>query len=81
MAVRKAQAQPLATPAAPVGPGHVGLRPGLVDEDQAIGVEIELPLEPGLPLLQDVRPVLLAGVPGLFLRVMAWRRKKRWIVP
>ena len=47
----------------------------------ALGIEIELLLEPGLAALQDIRPILLAGVRGLFLRVMAWRAKKRRIVP
>ena len=44
---------------------------GLVDEDQALGVEIELPFEPGLALLRDVGAALLGSVRGLFLRVMA----------
>ena len=50
--------------------GHVRGGPGLVDEDEACRVEIELPLEPLLALLQDVGAVLFDGVPGLFLRVI-----------
>ena len=50
--------------------GHVRCGPRLVDEDQALGVEIELAVEPALPLPQDVGPVLLDRVPGLFLRVI-----------
>lgn len=50
--------------------GHVGRGPGLVDEDEALGVEVELAVEPGLALAQDVRAVLLARVPDLFLRVI-----------
>jgi hypothetical protein len=42
---------------------HVGGGPGLVDEDQPLGMEIELTVEPFLALLQDVRAVLLGGVP------------------
>jgi hypothetical protein len=57
--------------------GHIGFRPGLVDEHQAFGIEIELPLEPSLAPAQDVRTSLLARVSGLFLRVILWRLKKR----
>ena len=48
--------------------------------DETLGIEIELLLEPGLAALPDIRPIMLAGVRGLFLRVMAWRAKKRRIV-
>ena len=64
-----------------MGPSHVGRSPGFVDEDQTFGIEIELAFEPSLATLQDVGTVLLGGVRGLFLRVMAWRAKKRRIVP
>ena len=50
--------------------GHVGGGPGLVDEDEALRVQIELAIEPVLALLQDVGAVLLDGRPGLFLRVI-----------
>jgi len=50
--------------------GHVGCRPRLVDEDEALRIEIRLPVEPGLPLFQDVRTVLLDRVTSLFLRVI-----------
>lgn len=50
--------------------GHVGRGPGLVEEDQALGVELQLVLEPALALLQDVRAGLLAGMRRLFLRVI-----------
>jgi hypothetical protein len=49
---------------------HVGGGPRLIDEDQALRVEIELAVEPALTLPQDVGPVLLDRVPGLFLRVI-----------
>ena len=77
MAVWNADPQALAPEAAPVAAGHVGFRPGLVDEHQALGIEIELPLEPGLAPAQDVRTGLLARMSGLFLRVILWRLKKR----
>ena len=70
VAVRNADPEALAPEAAPVPARHVGLGPGLVDEHQARGVEIELPLEPGLAPAHDVGTALLAGMGGLFLRVM-----------
>jgi hypothetical protein len=60
-----------------MAPRHVGGCPGLVDEDQPLGVEIKLALEPCLPPLQDVGPILLRRVTGLFLRVIPWRSKNR----
>jgi hypothetical protein len=53
-----------------VAAGHVGGSPRLIDEDQALGIEIDLAVKPALPLPQDVGPVLLDRVPGLFLRVI-----------
>jgi hypothetical protein len=46
--------------------GHVGGSPRLVDEDEALGIEIKLAVEPMLPLPQDVGPVLLDRVAGLY---------------
>jgi hypothetical protein len=43
-------------------PRHVRRGPRLVDEDQPLGVEIELAVEPGLPPLHNVGAVLLGGV-------------------
>jgi hypothetical protein len=57
--------------------GHVGGRPCLVDEDQPLRVQVELVVEPVLALGQDVGPVLLDRVAGLFFRVIPWRTKKR----
>ena len=81
MAVRDADAQAFAAAAAAVGPSHFGRSPGLVDEDQTFGIEIKLAFEPSLAPLQDIGAVLLGRVRRLFLRVMAWRAKKRRIVP
>ena len=50
--------------------GHVGGGPGLVDEDEAFGFEIDLAIKPVATLPQDVGTVLLDRVPGLFLRVI-----------
>ncbi len=66
VAVREAHAQPLARWAAPMTAGHVPGSPRLVDEHEALGIEIELAVEPALALLQDVGPVLLNRVPNLF---------------
>jgi len=38
----------------------------VVDEDDTLRVKLELAVEPVLILLQDVQPVLLAGVRGLY---------------
>lgn len=61
--------------------GHLGRRPCLVDEDRALRIEVELPLEPGLAPLHDVGPILLGGMRRLFLNVMPRRSKKRQTVP
>ena len=50
--------------------GHVGGGPGLVDENEAFGFEVDLSVEPVLALPQDVGTILLDSVPGLFLRVI-----------
>jgi hypothetical protein len=39
---------------------HVGGRPALVDEDQPLGIEVELSIEPFFPALQDVGAVVSA---------------------
>jgi hypothetical protein len=57
--------------------GHVRRGLGFVDEDKALRIEIELALEPDFAPLQDVGPILLARVRGLFLRVSLWRLQKR----
>jgi hypothetical protein len=61
--------------------GHVGGGPSLVDEDEALGFEVDLAIEPVLALSQDVGTVLLDRVPGLFLRVIPLRTKNRCTVP
>ena len=49
-----------------IAPGHFGRGAGLVDEDQLLGVEIGLGLEPGPAAARHVRPLLLAGVCRFF---------------
>src|SRR4051794_4350896 len=60
-----------------VVPGHGGGSPGLIDEHQPLGIEVELALEPGRAPLANIRPVLLGGMRRLFLRVIWCRRQKR----
>ncbi len=55
-----------AAPRPSITPRHLGRGPGLVDEDQTLGIEIRLALEPGPPAMQNVRTLLLAGVRGFF---------------
>jgi hypothetical protein len=54
-----------------MAPGHVGGSPCLVDENETLGIKVELILEPLLATYQDIGAVLLGSVRGLFLRVMA----------
>jgi hypothetical protein len=68
-----AGAQSLASTAATIAPRHVGGRPGFIDKDQLVGIEIELPLKSFLSTFQDVGTILLRRVAGLFLRVIPWR--------
>ena len=76
MTVWNAGAQSLALRRAPVLTRHVRRRPGLVDEDEFCGIEIELALEPVFAPLQDVRPILLGRMGGLFFQVMLVARRR-----
>ena len=58
--------EPLSPSAPPVGPRHVGLGPGLVDEDQTPGIDPSLIALPALAPPRYVRPVLLAGQHAFF---------------
>ena len=62
MALRDAGTQPLAFLRPATQAGHIGRRAGLVDEDEFVGIEFELVLEPGLAPLQEVGPILLRRV-------------------
>jgi hypothetical protein len=46
--------------------GHVRRGPSFVDIDEALGIKVELALEPVLPPLQNVGPILLTRVHCLF---------------
>ena len=69
VAVRHAEAQPPPAPATPAFARHLGGGGRFVDEDELVGVEIELSLEPFEAFLQPVWALLLRGVRGLFLNV------------
>ncbi len=47
-------------------PGHLGRGAGLVDEDELLGIEIGLAVEPRSAAGGDIRPLLLGGVRGFF---------------
>ena len=81
MAVRHAQPQALATPTAAVASGHIGAGPRLIHEHQPFGGEVDLALEPGPAVAQNIGAVLLGGMGRLFLRVSLCRAKKRHSVP
>jgi hypothetical protein len=66
VAVRHGRAAALPPFGAASEPGHLGGRTGLVDEDQALGVEIRLLVEPRPAPRGDVGPFLLAGVRRFF---------------
>lgn len=58
--------QALTSGAAAMCTGHVGLRPGLVDEDQAGRTNLVLSLPPLLAPPRDVSAILLAGAQAFF---------------
>ena len=68
--MREAHSQALALGAPAMAAGHVCRRPRLIDEHEALGLQIDLTIEPSPALAQDVGAVLLDRVPSLFLRVM-----------
>ena len=66
MAVGDGGPATLAAPGPAPQAGHLGRSAGLVDKDQAGGIETGLGVEPGLAADGDVRPLLLGGVRGFF---------------
>ena len=45
---------------------HLGVGPGLVDEDQLLRIKTRLAGDPALAAIGDVGPVTFAGVLGFF---------------
>ena len=78
MPVRDGRPATFASGRAAVQAGHLGGRATFVDEDEALGIEVGLAVEPGVSPTRYVRPVLLGGVGRLFLRVTPRRLKKPW---
>ena len=68
--MRHRNAAALAPRCPAITPLHVGGSRGLVEEDNTPGIEVQLPLEPGLARLHHVRAALLGDVQIPFLRVM-----------
>jgi hypothetical protein len=58
--------EPCTARAAAMSARHIGLGPGLVDEDQAGWIKFALLPFPASPPLGDVGPILLAGVQAFF---------------
>src|SRR3954453_11939678 len=75
---RGPQPQAARTPA--IAARHIRGGPGLVDEDQALGIESGLAADEHAPGLGDIRAVLLGRVQGVFLRVSLWARRNRCTV-
>ena len=61
VAVGPGRPQPLAPGAAAMATGHVGLGPGLIQEDEAPRIQLALPALPPAAAAHDVRPILLGG--------------------
>ncbi len=66
VAERDFRVQSLPAPGAAMCAGHVGLGPGLVDEDEARGIKLALVLAPLYPSPGDGRTILLAGEQAFF---------------
>jgi hypothetical protein len=75
MTVRDGGAQALTARCPAMKPRHFGAGAGLVDEHQALRIEVELAFEPCLASPQDVGTVLLRGMPGIFFTVILRRAK------
>jgi hypothetical protein len=59
MAKWETHSQAFAFRAATLAAGHVGRRPGFIDEHEARRIEIDLVIEPSAPLPQDAGAFLL----------------------
>ena len=71
MAVRNRCPTAFTTQSSAIAPSHLGRGSGLIDEHQPFGLKIDLGIEPSLPSVENVRPLLFAriepwGVCGFF---------------
>jgi hypothetical protein len=69
MAVRYGADRAVAERGTTIGPGHVGLEPSPVDEDQAMRIQSRLVLAPRRARRGDIRAISLGGMERLFLSV------------
>src|SRR5919205_3607723 len=76
MTPRHGHSAALAARSAPVAARHGGGGRGLIDEHEAVWVEVELALKPRLARCPHIRPALLGRVARAFVREMPWRLKK-----
>ena len=75
MAERRSRDEALAAPTPAMGRRHVGLGPGLVDEDQPARIQFRTLCQPVRAPRLYVGTVQLGGRQRLFLRVMPSRLK------
>ena len=80
MAMRDRRAAPFTPQGPATKSGHLRVRPGLINEDQSLGVKIGLAVEPELAPREDVRALLLCRVRRLFLNVSPRLARKRHTV-
>src|ERR1700730_17457632 len=66
VAMRNLRHQPYAARAAPMSARHIGLGPGLIDENHARRIQLVLVLLPSRAPPGDVRTILLAGAQAFF---------------
>jgi hypothetical protein len=79
MTLRNLADQPFTTRCPPAQPDHVGRGAGLIDEDQTLGFEFGLVLDPFGTRRCNVRSILLGCAQAFFLKLMPWRSKNRQI--
>ena len=80
VSVRDVRCQSLALRRRAAGPGHVGLDPGFIYEDQTLGIKLVLMRPPSCPETCHLRTHLLSGHQGLFLTVCPARFTNRQTV-
>lgn len=66
MAVRRKRSQTLAFWSPPPDGCHIGLDPGLIDEDQSVGIEVRLQGFPSLSSASNISTSLLKGEQRFF---------------